>query len=238
MKDLLSPGILTWNESLVQCAFPQGIANTIISTPINRHHPGGVDSLLWLPSNNGVCTTRSCYKLLRAYLTASSTLSSDFQALLKKLWSKINVLPDIKHFVWHCESNALPTNARRAATIPTIDPTCALYKLALETTRHLLLDCTFTHQVRAVAGTYSYLSAASSLDDTLHLISSRVMQYALNYWLLVGAYGWCDVNSSLAIVHPMFQLFVYQADALVLCNNPPTHIHIGALPHLQTPGGT
>lgn len=121
------------------------MASVISSTPINAFEPNDSDSLVWTASKTGDFTVRSAYHLM--FAISSHHMSATTSPLLKKLWATRNIQPRIVHFAWRAVSNALPTNARRAAAIPAIDSHCPFNCHEPETTDHILFECPTAKEV-------------------------------------------------------------------------------------------
>nr|POF21903.1 putative ribonuclease h protein [Quercus suber] len=131
----------TWNFDLIKCEFLAHEAEIISGIPLSIHNVP--DKQVWFPSNQGVFTTRSAYKLLVSAERMSRPNCSDPKRrgfLWKGIWS-LQVPHKIKHLLWKAANEAIPTLYnlwRRQVVLSVLCPGC---KSACEDTTHALWAC-------------------------------------------------------------------------------------------------
>lgn len=106
VKDLWLPGQKVWNNELVLSLFQQPMASVIIQTDIIDDE--GPDLLCWDLSSNGICSSKSAYKLCLQEIQANprnapTVLSLQLKDLLMLIWKQKSVLPRVKTFAWRLE---------------------------------------------------------------------------------------------------------------------------------------
>ncbi|XP_030963604.1 uncharacterized protein LOC115984727 [Quercus lobata] len=106
---LIDPHSGWWNLNLIdQCFFPPD-AKIIKSLPLCIVPQ--IDSLVWLAKRSGQFSVKSGYKCLcdDPYVSEFDSESTEaHRGLWKGVW-RLNVPGKIKHFLWKCCTNALPT---------------------------------------------------------------------------------------------------------------------------------
>lgn len=99
----------TWNLDLIKSEFLAHEAEIISGIPLSLHNTP--DKQVWLPSNQGVFTTRSVYKLLASADRLSLPNCSDSERrsqMWKGIWS-LQVPHKIKHLMWKVANEAIFT---------------------------------------------------------------------------------------------------------------------------------
>ncbi|XBH90806.1 hypothetical protein VPH35_082361 [Triticum aestivum] len=115
VKDLWLPGQKSWNHDLVFSLFQQPLASLIVQTEIiDDESP---DLLCWDLTPNGICSSKSAYKLCLQEIHANprnapATLPLDLLDFLKLIWKQKDLLPRVKTFAWRLLRKALPTGLR------------------------------------------------------------------------------------------------------------------------------
>lgn len=115
VRDLWLPGQKSWNHELIFSLFQQPLASHIVSTDIIDDDTE--DLLCWALAPNGICSSKSAYKLCLQGIyahprTAPVDVSSDLKDFLKTIWKHKNLLPRVQTFAWRLLSRALPTGMR------------------------------------------------------------------------------------------------------------------------------
>ncbi|KAK4711266.1 hypothetical protein R3W88_005779 [Solanum pinnatisectum] len=90
------------------------------------------DTPYWGLNSNGIFTIKSIQNLL------ASNNKTDYS--FQWIWS-LNTLHKIKHFLWLCSHNRLPTNSYLHHLGIITDPSCPICHNAVESTTHTLLEC-------------------------------------------------------------------------------------------------
>lgn len=139
----------TWNVDLLNSIFPSEIVGAICK--IQLRSPLGKDCIFWPFTKNGEYSVKSGTKVLQQSLQflKNSSLSSSFNPpmLIWRIIWEVPVLPCIKHFLWCCVSEALPSRkalwSRKCAT----SPVCPICCKASENIEHILLLCPWAVEV-------------------------------------------------------------------------------------------
>lgn len=143
VSQLINSDSGTWKTDVVNSIFEDETARKIlgIRVPINSK-----DRLVWTLTRNGTFTVRSAYHKLVQLKTGNQQPSNTDGKLWKKLWS-LKTMPKIKHFLWKCVSDSVPSSERLARNFGGEISTCAMCSLSYETTDHILMHCHFTRAV-------------------------------------------------------------------------------------------
>ena len=99
----------SWNSDLIQREFLSHEARAILGIPLSIQN--SPDRQVWFPSNQGVYTTRSAYRLLSTSRRLSLPNCSD-PSSRKHMWNGIwslQIPHKIKHLLWKAANNAIPT---------------------------------------------------------------------------------------------------------------------------------
>ena len=99
----------SWNSDLIQREFLSHEARTILGIPLSIQN--SPDRQVWFPSNQGVYTTCSAYRLLSTSRRLSLPNFSD-PSSRKHMWNGIwslQIPHKIKHLLWKVANNAFPT---------------------------------------------------------------------------------------------------------------------------------
>ena len=147
MDMLLDPHSGQWNLNLIdQCFFPTD-AKIIKSLPLC--FVPQIDSLVWPAERSGQFSVKSGYKCLRddPYVSESDSESTEVhRGLWKGVW-RLNVPGKIKHFLWKCCTNALPTKEnllKRTIIAESVFHLCSEHP---EDVMHALWGCVKVRQV-------------------------------------------------------------------------------------------
>ena len=127
MKDLWLPSLKSWNHSLIFSLFQQPLASHIVNTQILDDD--GPDLLCWDLTPNGICSSKSAYKLCLQELhsiprNAPLDIPLDLKDFLKFIWKQKNLLPRVQTFAWRLLRRALPTGMRAGRFSIHIAQTC------------------------------------------------------------------------------------------------------------------
>lgn len=115
VRDLWLPGQKRWNRDLIFSLFQEPLASHIVILYIIDDETK--DLLCWALSPNGICSSKSAYKLCLQEIyahprTAPVDVSPDLKNFLKTIWKQKNLLPRVQTFAWRLLSRALPTGMR------------------------------------------------------------------------------------------------------------------------------
>ena len=127
VKDLWLPGLKSWNHSLIFSLFQQPLASHIVNTQILDDD--GPDLLCWDLTPNGICSSKSAYKLCLQELhsfprNAPLEIPLELKDFLKFIWKQKNLLPRVQTFAWRLLRRALPTGMRAGRFSIHIAQTC------------------------------------------------------------------------------------------------------------------
>ncbi|XP_027157225.1 uncharacterized protein LOC113758655 [Coffea eugenioides] len=136
-----------WNTDLLQKWFCDKDVELIkdIPTSIGRRH----DKLIWCFSKSGTYTAKTGYAIARQAegkhcrkkgQDAESSWEIRKHTMWKKLWH-LNVKAKLKHFMWKCLQNCLPTNEIMYKRLGKGDGRCSCCGEEVETIEHLFFFC-------------------------------------------------------------------------------------------------
>lgn len=143
-----------WNMKLVTNLFWQQEVETIKSIPISQ--AGSKDRLVWQFHKKGIYTVHSAYQQLQhrdANMRQQVETSSDMamkRSMWRRMW-KMQVKEKLKHFVWRCYHNILPTNLQLDMKGIQIDTTCPMCVEGEENLEHLLFNCSRAQVIWKIA---------------------------------------------------------------------------------------
>ncbi|KAM3331617.1 hypothetical protein ACQJBY_027530 [Aegilops geniculata] len=145
VKDLWLPGQRVWDNNLVYQLFQQPVASIIVHTDIvDNEIP---DLLCWDLTPNGICSSKSAYKLcfkdIHAHPTQAPTaIPADLKNLLSLIWKQELILPRVQTFAWRLLRKALPIGLRAGRFSIHISQNCCRCGLQ-EDEFHLFFLCHF-----------------------------------------------------------------------------------------------
>ena len=138
---LLDPHSGQWNLNLIdQCFFPTD-AKIIKSLPLC--FVPQIDSLVWPAERSGQFSVKWGYKCLcnDPYVSESDSESTEVhRGLWKGVW-RLNILGKIKHFLWKCCTNALPTKENLWKRTIIAESACHLCSEHPEDVMHAMWGC-------------------------------------------------------------------------------------------------
>jgi len=133
LRDIYHHG--RWNFSHLTTQIPLSIQLQIRSIFIDE---SSQDIKIWTHSPTGMYSVKSCYQWL-----TSNSLSFAGQTQLgtcQWIW-KLNLLENLKHFIWLAMYGNLPTNAYRAGRHLTSYSSCKRCGASIESLLHTFKDC-------------------------------------------------------------------------------------------------
>lgn len=145
VKDLWLPDRKVWNNNLIYSLFQQPLASAIIQTDIIQEN--SPDILCWDLTPNGICTSKSTYKLCLQDIHANprfapSHVSLQVKHLLNVTWKQKMMIPRVKTFAWRLLRKALPTGLRAGRFSVHISQLCSRCGQQ-EDEMHLFFLCDF-----------------------------------------------------------------------------------------------
>lgn len=145
VRDLWLPGQKNWNNGLIHLLFQQPMASVIAQTDIIDDD--GPDLLCWNLTPDGICSSKSAYKLCLQEIhtnprDAPSVLSLELKDLLKLVWKQKQLIPRVQTFAWRLLRRALPTGLRAGRFSNHISPNCCRCGIQ-EDEFHLFSLCPF-----------------------------------------------------------------------------------------------
>ena len=167
VKDLFIPRKLEWDYEPLGEFFNKRDIKEIMSIPLLMRR--GPDSIIWLHSTYRVYFVKIGYAVAMML-----TQCEDLQPVCgdwKNIW-RLNVLPKIKHFIWRCCRDCIPTRYRLFQKCITVPCTCLFCRTNLENSWHLFI-------------TYSYAQSCwrdVGLIDDVELLASNAESFV--DWLL------------------------------------------------------
>lgn len=129
-----------WDHGLIEGLFTPEEAELIKSIPLSRC--AAEDTLFWPFTNNGVYTSKSGYRFLKAE-TQTEWFEDQMEhdkVLWRTIWS-LQVPNKIKNLVWRAYKNSLPTKENLVRQTIVENPTCDRYKHEPESALHALWNC-------------------------------------------------------------------------------------------------
>ncbi|XP_026384490.1 uncharacterized protein LOC113280062 [Papaver somniferum] len=96
----------------------------------------GEDRLIWTLTRNGVFTIKSAYQRLVEMKNGAPVIDTT-----------TTTLPRVKHFLWQCMVDIVPSNERMGRVLNYSEEQCKMCKQDIETTRNMLWECSFTRAI-------------------------------------------------------------------------------------------
>ncbi|CAL1404049.1 unnamed protein product [Linum trigynum] len=144
VRDLISPELDQWDETVVEACFPTEIASRIKQIPLRGLDE--VDKQIWMDTPNGDYSAKSGYKWwLKRYKEERQLAEVGEAHVWKKLWA-MEVPSKVKHFVWRFARDALPTGDHISIKSERRTDKCPFCDLK-ETQVHLFDECQWTSRL-------------------------------------------------------------------------------------------
>nr|XP_021852026.1 uncharacterized protein LOC110791585 [Spinacia oleracea] len=132
VADLIDRDGNSWDVPKVEEVFNSRDSNLILAIPLRDRFPA--DSWAWAWSKHGAYEVRSAYHLGQSHYVG------DVEQRWCDLW-KADISPKVRHFLWRCCSNSLPTKALLRSRHIADEAVCALCGEEDETLGHALFSC-------------------------------------------------------------------------------------------------
>ncbi|XP_010684120.2 uncharacterized protein LOC104898717 [Beta vulgaris subsp. vulgaris] len=167
-----------WKANIIWKIFPPEEAKEIFAVHIP--HEECEDDLEWSHTKSGRYSVKSGYWLLHQ----EAHIQDDKATFWKSFW-KSDIFPKWKHFIWKILNNTIPSADNLIKRqIRGINPACCLCKKEMETTTHLLRDCSIAQRIWSssmgiVASQGSHLPIQSWIRNFLNLLKKKKGEQAL-----------------------------------------------------------
>lgn len=138
VADLIDRDRCCWDLAKVESTFTERDRNLILDIPISVRLP--VDSWMWAWSKDGAYEVKSAYHFGKSYET------SNVESFWAAVWS-VEVSPKVRHFLWRCASNSLPTRSVLRSRHLLEDAACPWCGLEDESISHTLFYCTMVRHL-------------------------------------------------------------------------------------------
>jgi hypothetical protein len=144
VSDLWFPGTRNWNHQLLSSTFTEEVVQLIEATPVVTSERD--DILRWIPTKNGLCTTKYVYNFLAKQQVhhlpthGLRSISHDANLILQKVWKSKTIPPLLKTFVWQLIRRAIATGERAGRYSTHIDQHYSYYGI-IENDQHLFFQC-------------------------------------------------------------------------------------------------
>jgi ribonuclease HI len=143
VKDLIDFNSASWIAPTVHNLFDLISATEILKIRITMD---SAINYIWTPSTSGRFTVSSAYRFISDLMSNNSSTSTSPQ-FWKAIW-KLNLNDRLRIFIWKIASNMLPTKERLCQiSIPILDSSCPLCKLATDSLQRLFFECFFARVV-------------------------------------------------------------------------------------------
>ncbi|KAK6135653.1 hypothetical protein DH2020_030618 [Rehmannia glutinosa] len=154
VKELLNDEGNEWNKDLVCTSFSKRDAELILSLPLSQNR--GNSKLIWHHNKKGHYTVKSAYEAIRLFkqIQIGTPESSDANKGRKKMWRstwKLNIKNKLKHFLWKCINDILPTSTHLIQRGIKMDDICCLCGCEVETPEHLFFQCSRAQDIWKMA---------------------------------------------------------------------------------------
>ena len=145
----------TWNMVLLQQLFLPHEVDIILGIALSTNLPG--DRLVWAPTENGLFTVKSTYKIAMEMQegAALGTVSDDSN--LRKFWKYIwqmNIPYKVRHFTWRSCRNILPTKDNLLRRKIVTDGCCEECCKDVESSGHLFWECSWARKIWALSNLF------------------------------------------------------------------------------------
>lgn len=178
VAELIDERTRSWNHNLVYQHLQCPNADIVLNIPLSLRNLS--DEWAWDYERSGVCTVRSCYRLLvdtkrrREDWLEGRTAQSNTSATWRDWTSlrKIKVLGKNKNFAWRLVRISIPTESIRCHGKMAVDNMCLICNRVEDMWCHTLIDCNMVKSVWSL------------VDEDLveHMIACRTLDARL--WLM------------------------------------------------------
>lgn len=153
VAELMDETTRSWNHAKVHQHMQRPDVDIILNIPLSSRNLE--DEWAWHYERSGICTVRSCYRLLvdtkrrREDWLEGRPAQSNTCATMRdwsSLW-KIKVPGKIKSFAWRLARNSIPTEAVRCHRNMADESVCLICNGAEDTWSHALIDCNMAKSV-------------------------------------------------------------------------------------------
>jgi hypothetical protein len=188
INELINPITGTWDEQLVRDTFWEVDATVILKIPIREEFE---DLPAWHYDDKGIFSVKTAYHLYMTVFnphTASSSGTGESALQWKGIWD-LEVVPQIKQFIWRLAHNSLPLKMnikRRGIECNTL---CVCCKKLDEDGAHLFLKCKEVKKAWELIGLHAlcdrmgaFSSVASVVEEILALKNSDRILVCCMLW--------------------------------------------------------
>lgn len=140
----------------------------------------GPDILCWKPNSDGLCSSKSAYKMLameEAAVAPPTNIPTQVLQILRQVWADKTMQPRVKTFAWRLLRLALGTRSRIHRIIPSVEETCSRCGV-IENEAHLFFECRFAMAVWFASTLGLRTHALPSFGRGIHLQIISIMQQA------------------------------------------------------------
>ncbi|XP_060974078.1 uncharacterized protein LOC115695073 [Cannabis sativa] len=146
VSSLFSGQSKSWDIDVLNDLFADRDKNLILSIQLSEHPI--TDKWHWSEDNSGFYTVKSAYWLLQQATRAAVAVND--QVLFKFLW-QLDIPPEAQHFLWRVLVGCLPTKIQLGTKNVNVYLYCPFCNSALETIRHVLIECRFARSCWCVS---------------------------------------------------------------------------------------
>ncbi|CAA0841453.1 Unknown protein [Striga hermonthica] len=142
--ELLEDGGRKWNTQLLKTLFNENDCACILK--INTLDPGKKDRWVWIKGDNQEFTVAKAYskmvndKFNNLDIAEGSKGAGTLRKIRTRSW-KLNIKGKLKHFLWKCYSDVLPTKTKLRKKGLLVDCICQTCGEDLETIEHIFFKC-------------------------------------------------------------------------------------------------
>lgn len=188
-------GLRAWNEPFIRSLFAEEVAMRVLGTPLI---PLAENRLLWNPGTRGTYSVKTTYQLCHSVSSPYARTEGDCS--WSSIW-RLDVPPNVKHFVWCLCTNCLPSRVRLREKGVDCTEDCMVCGSANETMWHALVSCRQSQHCWQAQGLWRGIS--ESVHDGISLkelffkmgatlSSPQLTQFAMTLWRL-----WVSRNNCL-----------------------------------------
>ena len=193
VSDLWMPNSKKWDTNKIVTLFGQQTLDTLLQLPIISG--SGPDILCWKLASNGLCSSKSAYKMLAIEETTNSppiNIPMQVLQILRQVWVDKTIQPRVKTFAWRLLRLALGTASRVHRIIPSIDETCSRCG-RIENENHIFFECSFARAVWFGSALGLRADALPSSGHGLHIQVATILQQgqSLSTTGLIFSIMWC-----------------------------------------------
>jgi hypothetical protein len=193
VSDLWWPNSKDWDSKKIVSLFGQQTMEVLLKVPVIVGD--GPDILCWKLNSDGLCSSKSAYKMLameEAAAAPPTNIPTQVVQILRQVWADKTMQPRVKIFAWRLLRLALGTASRIHRNIPSIEETCSRCGL-VENEAHLFFECSFANAVWFASTLGLRTHALPSSGRGIHLQISSIMQQAPSQATanLIFSIMWC-----------------------------------------------